>query len=271
CDANIGTFAYLSKKLSIPYFVMDIPHKKNEKAVCYVVNQLNEMIHQLEKLTGNRFNHDRLKAILLIENQTIEYRKKVLKLMTEKDLSITITHEMYMMNAAHVVMGTEEILEFYTSLYHDLTKARPRHKKRILWVHTLPFPFEPFKKYFNHNDNVEIIGMELNYPKLKVLDETRPLDALADKMIDNVYNGPYIKKMNHVIEMAQTLKVDGIVHFCHWGCRQNAGGTALLKKACQEVELPFLSLDGDGIDMRNNQQGQMITRMDAFLEMVDRW
>ena len=37
----------------------------------------------------------------------------------------------------------------------------------------------------------------------------------------------------------------------------------------QEKQIPTLILDGDGIDKRNSHDGQIKTRLEAFLEMLD--
>ena len=36
----------------------------------------------------------------------------------------------------------------------------------------------------------------------------------------------------------------------------------------QEKKIPTLILDGDGIDKRNSHDGQIKTRLEAFLEML---
>ena len=57
--------------------------------------------------------------------------------------------------------------------------------------------------------------------------------------------------------------------FCHWGCKQSSGGSVLLKEKLQEMDIPMLILDGDGIDRRNSHDGQIKTRLEAFLEMLE--
>ena len=42
----------------------------------------------------------------------------------------------------------------------------------------------------------------------------------------------------------------------------------LLKEKLQEMDIPMLILDGDGIDRRNSHDGQIKTRLEAFLEML---
>ena len=46
------------------------------------------------------------------------------------------------------------------------------------------------------------------------------------------------------------------------------GGSVLLKEKMQELGIPMINLDGDGIDKRNSHDGQIKTRLEAFLEMI---
>ena len=41
-----------------------------------------------------------------------------------------------------------------------------------------------------------------------------------------------------------------------------------MKKALADANIPYLILDGDGIDPRNSPEGQIKTRLEAFLEML---
>ena len=70
-------------------------------------------------------------------------------------------------------------------------------------------------------------------------------------------------------QLADHLKPDAVIHFCHWGCKQASGGSVLLKEKMQEMNIPMLILDGDGIDKRNSHDGQIKTRLEAFLELIE--
>ena len=61
----------------------------------------------------------------------------------------------------------------------------------------------------------------------------------------------------------------GAVYFCHWGCKQTMGLSTLAKRRLEEAGLPTLVLDGDGCDSRNVADGQMVTRVGAFLEQLE--
>ena len=72
-----------------------------------------------------------------------------------------------------------------------------------------------------------------------------------------------------IASLCDRLHPDAVIYFCHWGCKQASGGSILLKEKMQEKQIPTLILDGDGIDKRNSHDGQIKTRLEAFLEMLD--
>lgn len=100
------------------------------------------------------------------------------------------------------------------------------------------------------------------------LDEDHPFEALARKTIRNLFNGSYSYKSERLGQMASALEPDAVINFCHWGCKQAFGGSVLLKEKMQELGIPMINLDGDGIDKRNSHDGQIKTRLEAFLEML---
>jgi benzoyl-CoA reductase/2-hydroxyglutaryl-CoA dehydratase subunit BcrC/BadD/HgdB len=69
--------------------------------------------------------------------------------------------------------------------------------------------------------------------------------------------------------MAGQLKADAVVYFCHWGCKQTLGNARLMQDILAAEGIPVLVLDGDGCDRKNINDGQMVTRMQAFLEMLE--
>ena len=101
------------------------------------------------------------------------------------------------------------------------------------------------------------------------LADADPFRALAKKLIDNAMNGPYERKLALVDRLLDATHADGVIHFCHWGCKQSAGGSALLREHLHEAGVPLLQLDGDGIDERNSHDGQIKTRLEAFFEVLE--
>lgn len=268
CDANNSTFGYLANKFKIPYYLLDIPHIKNKASVEYVRSQLKELIEAIEKHSGKKFHMEKLEEVIEIENKTLEFMDSSLSLLRKKHYPKTMTQEMYMLAAVYTYIGTEEVLQFYKKMNEELKSCSLKEKKRLLWVHTLPFPSLPLKDIFEKTGDFEIIAMDLSHPDFNKLKGHDPLTMLSEKMIESQYNGMYRRKISKILKLAETLKVDGVIHFCHLGCRQNAGGRTLLYNALKANGIPSLAIDGDSLDMRNNQQGQMVTRIEAFLEII---
>jgi benzoyl-CoA reductase/2-hydroxyglutaryl-CoA dehydratase subunit BcrC/BadD/HgdB len=71
------------------------------------------------------------------------------------------------------------------------------------------------------------------------------------------------------LNLAKKLKAHGVVYFCHWGCKQTLGNARITSERLQKAGYPVLILDGDGCDHNNINDGQMITKLQAFLEMLE--
>ena len=269
CDGNINTFRHLEKQHGIDTFYLDIPNEYSKDAVNYVTAQLKEMISTLEHITGKVFDMDELSLVLQRENESKQYYKKFLEEKKKRYYPTTLTLQLYMLFATHLQIGSKETLDFFRSLYEDILTYPEFQGKRIVWVHLLPFYQETLKHYFNLSDHYQIQACDLNLDYMEELDVTHPLEALATKMLRNLYNGPYAKKADFVASLAKDMNADGVIHFCHWGCKQSSGGIFQLKQAMKNENIPLLILDGDGMDRRNSHDGQIKTRLEAFLELLN--
>lgn len=174
-----------------------------------------------------------------------------------------------MLFATHLNIGSEECLEFFQKLEKDIDQLSgfPR-KRRPLGASDALLP-ETLKGYFNYQEKYYLKACEMNLDYMEELDTAHPLNALARKMLNNLYNGPYERKIKRVAELVEELHADAVIHFCHWGCKQSAGGVMLLKEEMRKRGVPMLILDGDAMDRRNSHDGQIKTRLEAFLELLD--
>ncbi|MFU0825854.1 2-hydroxyacyl-CoA dehydratase subunit D [Clostridium sp.] len=269
CDANIRTFSHISELYNIPLYIIDIPYEYTKEAEEYVSTQLKEMVALIENITNKKLDLDKLKHVIKLENQSISYNKKFLHSLKDKYFPNTLTMEMYKIFLSHVGLGTEETLKFYKMQLDDIQSYPKSQGKRFLWVHLLPFYHETLRNYFNINENYQILTCDLNFDYTEELDYEHPFNALAKKMLLNQYNGGFEIKANNIANMCKELNADAVINFCHWGCKQSSGGTMLLKEILSQNHIPFLSLDGDCVDRRNTENGQIQTRFQAFLEVIE--
>ena len=269
CDGNLNTFRYLEKKKGVPFTFLDVPYGDDGASVEYLAEQLREFAHELEERFAVRFDEEKLKESLRIENETRKELVEFFRLQSEHYYPGELISHLYMMMGMHLLIGTQEFLDLIRFMIEDI-KTYPKFEgKKILWIHLLPFYQETLQKYFNTNQKYQIIASDIIIDSMEEMDPSRPFHALARKIIRNLYNGSYSHKAEMVGRLAETLHPDAVIQFCHWGCKQSSGGSVLLKEKLKDMNIPMLILDGDGIDRRNSHDGQIKTRLEAFLEMLD--
>lgn len=269
CDGNLNTFRYLEKKRGVPFTFLDVPYGDDEASVEYLAGQLEEFTAELERRFGRRFEEDKLKEALRIENETRKELMRFFQLQSEYYYPGELISHLYMMMGMHLLIGTQEFLDLIRYMNEEI-KTYPKFEgKKILWVHLLPFYQESLNQCFNGSQDYQIIASDIILDSVEELDPGKPFHSLAKKIIRNMYNGSYSHKAQMVGQLADTLKPDAVIQFCHWGCKQSSGGSVLLKEEMQKKGIPMLILDGDGIDKRNSHDGQIKTRLEAFLEMLD--
>ncbi|MGL5647295.1 MAG: 2-hydroxyacyl-CoA dehydratase subunit D [Clostridium sp.] len=270
CDGNVNTFKLVSSIYGIDSFVLDIPYECSEEGIDYVENQLYEMVSFMEEQLGKKLDNEKLKEVVKRENECLRLYKEYLKLLGEKYFPNTLTLEMFKVFVTHPFIGREDTLKFYKMLLEDIKEYPYKEpKKKILWAHLLPFYSDSLGEYLDKNEDYQLLMSDMNADSLEEVDEDNIYRSIAKKLILNTYNGPYERRGNNILKLAKDLKADGVVNFCHFGCKQSSGGSLILKDILDKNNIPMLSLDGDAVDRRNSQEGQNKTRLEAFIEMLE--
>lgn len=269
CDGNLNTFRYLQKKTEVPFFLLDVPYGDDDASVAYLSEQLRDMVKKMETDLNRKCDIEKLKESLRIENETREELQKFFRLLQQHYYPGRIVHQLYLMMGTHLMMGTRKFLDLVQFMVQEIESCPPFEGKRILWVHLLPFYQESLKQYFDCNEKYQLFASDIILDNMDELDPEQPFDSLSRKLIHNVFNGTYTHKADFIREMTDIYKPDALIHFCHWGCKQADGGSALLKETMKQKDIPTLILDGDALDKRNSHDGQIKTRLEAFLEMIE--
>ncbi|WP_418747345.1 2-hydroxyacyl-CoA dehydratase subunit D [Frisingicoccus sp.] len=269
CDGNLNTFRFLQKKNHVPFTLLDVPYTDDDASVDYLAAQLETMVRDMEKQLGRKFQLEKLKESLRIENETRSELLRFYELAQRHYYPGEIIHQLYMMMGTHLLMGTQKFLDLIRFMNEEIQTFPEFTGKRILWIHLIPYYQESLKYYFNSSEKYQLLGGDIIFDFTDTLNPEDPFRSLARKLIKNVYNGSYSHKAQAIGSLTDKLHPDAVIHFCHWGCKQASGGSLLLKEAMKERNIPMLILDGDGIDHRNSHDGQIKTRLEAFLEMIE--
>lgn len=269
CDGNLSTMRHAAETFDIPFYFIDVPQSNDEKSVAYLSKQLKELAVNLSRYTGKAFDYEKLRESVEISKETHREMLKFYSLASTHYYPGELIHKMYMMMATHVMMGSREFLQLIRLMNCEMEQAPLFKGKKIMWIHVVPFYQETLKEIFDCSSDYQLMVSDIAWDWPEDIDAEDPFDFLAKRMINHAFNGTMENKKKVLDQIIDRYKPDGIINFCHWGCKQAFGGAGILKDYIKEKEIPYMNLDGDGIDERNSHDGQINTRMKAFLEMVD--
>lgn len=269
CDANLLTFKRLADMYNVPSFAIDVPMKQSEENVKYVSEQLKDLSEFLEECTKNKIDISSLTERLKRSKRTLQKYNEYQKQRAEKYISTDVVTPLYCGMTNNILLGTKENEKYMDMLLQDVEKAPKQKVKRIYWMHTIPFWSNAVKSKLSFNPGVQIVGCELAQVVSPDFDTENPFDAMAWKMVYNNLNGSSLRRIEAGINNAKQACADGAVWFNHWGCKHTMGIAQIAKKKFEEAGIPLLILDGDGCDKSHGGEGQTLTRLEAFLEMLD--
>lgn len=268
CDGNMMTFPYLKQKQELSGFYIDVPYEKNEDSIQYVAEQLRELKKYLENMTGKQITEEAVKKAVDNSNQAADYYAAQLALRREHDPVTTLTNEVYALFMCHLMAGTKESVEYTRLLLEDVKQAKKGEGPHVLWMHMMPFLQASVKELFNYNGQMHIRTCDFVADGFQRAHHEDPYEAMAEKMVNCIYNGSVTLRIEKAKKLARLTDADGSILFAHWGCKGTIGASTLIKRELENDGIPTMVLDGDGCNPANTSDGQVPTRLQAFMEML---
>jgi benzoyl-CoA reductase/2-hydroxyglutaryl-CoA dehydratase subunit BcrC/BadD/HgdB len=142
-----------------------------------------------------------------------------------------------------------------------------RKLKRLLWLHTVPHHDRGLFDMLEKRGAV-VIFEEMGQMHLETVDPGDPFPGLARRLTDHALWGTSSRRARLNVALAKQLKVDGAVHFNHWGCRHGLGSVPVVRSAFMEAGIPFLAIDGDALARGGPNQEKSLQQMESFLELL---
>lgn len=274
CDGSGKMADYLADRRGIPYFLLDVPTTPGDDATAYVEQQLRELVAFLERTTGARLPPGRLEQAVARSNEARRHWIAAHELRRARPV-MSGSHGFRNLFGTTFLFGTEEAVEITRALEEELAarlEARAfRHGERdprLLWIHFAPLYKNELLAYVERDLGAAVVCDITSHVWWEPIDEEEPLRGLARKALAHHYlGGPEVRRKVYE-EIARRYRIDGAVHFMHMGCRPIAGAVRTVKDTMERIGVPLLELGGDCIDGRNYAEGQLKTRLEAFIEML---
>lgn len=276
CHGSAQVFQSLSKKFNKPFSYIDVPaHCGRPYAIDYVAKQIEEIMQKMAAAIGKELDINKLKETINYSNEARNYFLKVNELRKNTptpmlggeaiDYAIMLSH----------MFGSKEMAEVCKILYEEIN-VRVKNKigslneerHRILWRQLRPYYSNEIFDYLERKHKAAVVFEEVNFVHWPQMDPDEPFKSLAVKLLSNPPLDFSRKWLIYTSGLIDSYAIDGIVEFAHWGCRFLTANTQIVKDTLQKI--PVLVIDGDCIDRRDYSDAQIKTRIDAFIEILDR-
>jgi benzoyl-CoA reductase/2-hydroxyglutaryl-CoA dehydratase subunit BcrC/BadD/HgdB len=275
CDAGAKVNSTASRVYDCPYFLIDVPQERGEEAVSYVARQLEEMAHGLSDITGRKLNKQKLAQAIELSNHARKFALRVNELRQAMPSPMRGSEALAYLNMIALGFGSKKAVDIYRSLAKELEKRVAKkftplgeERYRLLWLHVRPYFRSRLFDYLEKEKKASVAFEEVNQIYWDELDPEQPFRSVAQRLVLNSVNGPIDSYTDILIDLAQKYKVDGVLHYAHWGCRWNYGRLRVIKDAFQKKGIPFVSIDCDSASSQNYFEGQLNSRIDTFLDML---
>lgn len=266
CDGAKKYLQNISYKYDCPFYLLETPYRLEDAD--WLAGQIRSLVKDLKPKKID------FESAFSYSNKAYRYHQRVNKLRQQVPATLSGERAMNMVPMEFISFGSRQAVDYYRKLARELQKrinnresVVAEEKYRLLWLHLKPYYSQ--RIFSNLQAQGAIVAFE-EYNQLywELLDPDNPYLSLARKMINHFGWGPLKKQLNNILQLVDDYQIDGVIGFSQWGCRQNNGRMDIIKKEMKLQGIPFLNIDGDLVDNRNYREGQLLTRLQAFLELI---
>ena len=282
CGTVLKWYEVQARFFKVPLFILDTPfcHTEfTEEARRYVQEQINEYIAFLEESCGKKLDFDRMQEVgrLSVEGQRLW--QAVLDTAINRPAPLSAFDAFFHLALIVTLRGTQQAVDYYQSLLAEMRErvasgigAVPNERYRLLWDN-IPVWFRTkwlSEKFASH----EACLVADTYTSawcgsLKYVDENNFLGTMAECYTRIYLNIGVDEMARQVIEMVNKYVVDGLVMHSNRSCKPYSLGQYDIQRIVGEQKgIPTLMIEADMVDERSFSEGQIETRIEAFIEML---
>ena len=295
CNTYIKWAEIWERLYGIPIFTLDIPgtraggqqtwpgHPDFENDRRYVAAQIQELISLCERVSGRKFDIDRLRELMAQASRMSRAWRRVLELNQSRPAVFNaLTDGTVYLGVSNGFRGTAEGSTYFTELVEEM-EFKASHslgtlqdeKYRLIFVGVPCYPiFRRFNEMFSEWGGAFVSstylwfasgGTDLGYE----YDLRRPLESLAEGLLISVRNAmdSMFFQDRRLAGMVEPYGVDGVVFHPIKSCRTTSTGLADNRRALLQVcDVGTLFIESDMMDKRVVSEAQLKNRIDAFFE-----
>ncbi len=295
CNTYIKWAEIWERLYHIPVFTLDIPGTRAAGAQtwpgdqdfehdrAYVQAQLAELIALCERVTGIRFDLDRLRETMGWANRMSQSWRQVLELNRHRPAVFNaLTDGTIYLGVANGFRGSAEGGGYFDRLAEEMAYKAARgigtlteEQYRLSFVGVPCYPmFRKFSEMFTNWGGAFVHSTYLSFASGGanlgfVYDLARPLESLAEGVLIGVRDAmdSMFFQDRLLLPALDAFHLDGIVFHPVKSCRTTSTGMADARRAVMAArDTASLFIESDMMDRRVVSEAQLKNRIDAFFE-----
>jgi len=287
CNVYIKWFEHCASMLNVPMVMLDIPFVREDAPsrvdVDYVICQLRELIATCERLTGKKFDIDRLREILRQSARAEEGWSRAKELCKHRPAPFDAYFDsINMMGPINALRGTKEAADFfdrvveeYEGMIENGMGVLDEERFRIVVEGPPPYPY--YRNFRNLFEAWGAVAVQSTYSTVGGTwefgfrhDPDRPLESIAEQMIlHNLCNRSLTERYRQIRNYVEEWDADALVIHSIKSCRLfSAGQGDMREHFTKDLGVPTLMVESDLEDPRYYSEAQMKNRIDAFFESL---
>lgn len=303
CDTHAKWYQLVSEHYNVPYFCVDIPLWVDDDRIPiqrkYVIDQLHEAIEWIEKTFHKKYDDEKLIETVINEynchrlwGETCLLNKAI-----PAPLDIKTIFSLYVVSV--IGRNRKETVEFFRELRDEVQDRVNRNiaalateRCRLLEDSQPAWSMLRMYRYMEEYGvvvlgSVYTFGLTGSYeimpdgswqPK-RTLEERNKvprnreeaLEILTElslqKPIEKALPLPH-QKSEIMRMLVRDFKCQGVIMHLNRGCEFNSSGLMENRLAMQDMGIPVLAYEGNMADKRETDEGQIIGRIDSFMESL---
>ncbi|MDI6879930.1 MAG: 2-hydroxyacyl-CoA dehydratase family protein [Desulfitobacteriaceae bacterium] len=279
CGTVLKWYEALAHLLKVPLLVLDTPYlpgELTEHAHQYVLEQLQNMVGQLENLTGRKLDMQELKRQLARSAEMTKLWREIRELAQAHPSPLNGPDLFIQMAPIVAVRGSQEGIDYYRKLKAE-TEERVRRgegaileeKTRLVWDNIAIWPkLFNFTKMFTERGACFVTDTYSGGWAAE-LASGDPLESLAATYTKIFLNRSPEFRARQMIELVEAYEADGFVMHSNRSCKPYSLVQEVIRRRVMEkTGVPGLMVEADMADPRAYAEESVRTRVEAFLETL---
>jgi benzoyl-CoA reductase/2-hydroxyglutaryl-CoA dehydratase subunit BcrC/BadD/HgdB len=282
CDSNLATYPVIAERYGFPYFCIDAPYFRDERALRHVEGELGRLMDFLEQQTGRALDYDRFREVMEHSNRAHEYVLKISELAQNVPSPFGALDLLTDYPLILGLCGTPELVEYLEKkleIVQERVKGlegRAKEDVRIVWIYGAPvFDYSLFSHIEEKYGAYSVGNMNNNFimgpvEDLSSIDSI--LTGLAAKTIKlpmgRECGGPWENYVTAMIDLCRRYAADAAIFAGHVACKANWPIMKLVKDRIQdELGIPTLIFELDLMDPRVASMERIKAQFDDFFSV----